>query len=282
MLSLNELLWFYSTYLVVFAIEILICGWSHSSLYLLLFPKKEERKSVLWEWVALVVEVFGLGAIMLGIFILWEKPIYNFLQKEFGLELWPGPQTFLFGLGFYIIYDFLSYWFHRAEHKFSLLWNGHQFHHSATVITTVTNDRDHPVRSVLHFKKILFLVFGVYVFNIYVMQFRFLMNRLAHSRIDTNYGWFGRYIVSPRYHHSHHDINGMRYNYAEMFVIWDHLFKTYRAPDKSIHVMKYGLSENFFEMQHPLKAYFKPFVDFYFIPAKKIMSIFVSSRSRSH
>jgi sterol desaturase/sphingolipid hydroxylase (fatty acid hydroxylase superfamily) len=54
---------------------------------------------------------------------------------------------------------------------------------------------------------------------------------LIHSRIDSNWGWFGRWVIqSPNHHRRHHklDMSELTGHFA-MAPIWDHLFGTWRG-----------------------------------------------------
>lgn len=66
----------------------------------------------------------------------------------------------------------------------------------------------------------------IYV-NVMVVSIGFLI----HSRIESDWGWFGRWVIqSPASHRLHHKLD-MSYptgNFA-MAPIWDRLFGTYNA-----------------------------------------------------
>ena len=60
---------------------------------------------------------------------------------------------------------------------------------------------------------------------------------VIHSRIDSSFGWVGRYIVqSPNHHRLHHklDMSHPTGHFA-MAPMWDHLFRTwYGDADQSL------------------------------------------------
>src|SRR5207253_9683313 len=50
----------------------------------------------------------------------------------------------LFGFLLYAFtLDFMEYLFHRAQHRFALMWAMHSFHHSDTALNATTTNRHH-------------------------------------------------------------------------------------------------------------------------------------------
>ena len=50
-----------------------------------------------------------------------------------------------------VLFDFVTYWFHRIAHKVPLLWRFHRVHHSDTTMDASTNFRGHPIELMLWF-----------------------------------------------------------------------------------------------------------------------------------
>jgi sterol desaturase/sphingolipid hydroxylase (fatty acid hydroxylase superfamily) len=64
--------------------------------------------------------------------------------------------------------------------------------------------------------------------NVMVIALGFLI----HSKIDSNFGWVGRYIIqSPQHHRLHHqlDYTTVPTGHFGMAPVWDHLFGTWRG-----------------------------------------------------
>ncbi len=168
-----------------------------------------------------------------------------------------------------ISYDFLSYWRHRFFHSHSIWWIAHSFHHSSVNMTAVSNLRSHPLQN--FFSSViaglpLAIVFQISIYDsIYFLVFSSVIGFFQHGRIDTGLGWLGRYVlVTPRFHYLHHAIDGSTHtNFGELFVIWDRLFGTYRAPDVSIHKIQTGIEDNYFEKDNMVVAFFKAIWLFY-------------------
>jgi sterol desaturase/sphingolipid hydroxylase (fatty acid hydroxylase superfamily) len=49
----------------------------------------------------------------------------------------------------FLIYDFLSYWIHRAYHRFPVLWAFHVVHHTSEELDWLSTSRLHPISQAL-------------------------------------------------------------------------------------------------------------------------------------
>ena len=149
-----------------------------------------------------------------------------------------------------ILFDFTTYWLHRASHKIPLLWRLHRVHHSDTTMDSSTTFRFHPIELVIVYQAgniVAAGVFGLdvtslalYYFFVYIFFF------LEHSNL--NYpNWlnntFGLIFVLPEHHRVHHHKEQFYTdsNFADIFIIWDRIFSTFKLiPVKQ---MDYGLIE---------------------------------------
>lgn len=149
-----------------------------------------------------------------------------------------------------MLYDFATYWLHRASHKIPLLWRLHRVHHSDTTMDSSTTFRFHPVELAIVYQAgnvVAAAIFGLdvtslalYYFIVYIFFF------LEHSNL--NYPkWlnntFGLILVMPDHHRVHHHQEQLYTdsNYADIFIIWDRLFGTFKM--MPVEDMKYGLAE---------------------------------------
>jgi sterol desaturase/sphingolipid hydroxylase (fatty acid hydroxylase superfamily) len=64
-----------------------------------------------------------------------------------------------------------------------------------------------------------------------VMLFVITLRYVIHSRIDSDFGWVGRWIIqSPVHHRLHHVLDMSRpTGHFAITPIWDHLFGTWRS-----------------------------------------------------
>ena len=138
-----------------------------------------------------------------------------------------------------VVFDFLGYWIHRAQHQWSWWWALHAVHHSQRQMTLWSDDRNHILDDVIHagIFALVALLIGVepaqYVAIVFLTK---LSESFQHSNLRISFGKFGEYLwVSPRFHRIHHGIGvGHEFsegvlgghNFALLLPIWDILFRT--------------------------------------------------------
>jgi len=149
-----------------------------------------------------------------------------------------------------MLFDFATYWLHRASHTIPLLWRLHRVHHSDTKMDSSTTFRFHPIELAIVYQAgniVAAGIFGLdvtslalYYFIVYIFFF------LEHSNL--NYpNWlnrtFGLLFVMPDHHRVHHHQEQFYTdsNFADIFIIWDRFFGTFKLIP--LNQMKYGLVE---------------------------------------
>jgi sterol desaturase/sphingolipid hydroxylase (fatty acid hydroxylase superfamily) len=157
-------------------------------------------------------------------------------------QLWPGVTdgalaSFVLYL---VVFDFVNYWFHRAQHQFNWWWALHSLHHSQRQMTMWTDNRNHLLDDVL--RDLVFVVIAILI-GVGPGQFIALvaLSQLSESFQHANLRlWFGRVgerlWVSPRFHRLHHSIGighesrGRTtlggHNFGVLLPWWDMLFGT--------------------------------------------------------
>jgi sterol desaturase/sphingolipid hydroxylase (fatty acid hydroxylase superfamily) len=173
----------------------------------------------------------------------------------------PGlPAQVLYTLALVLALDFAKFLAHFLQHKVPVLWEFHKVHHSAEVLTPVTNFRLHPVDVIVEqFLAALAggLVVGVFasmypagvaeltILNIGAIHFfYFLAANLRHSHIPLHFGWRLSHVFSSPYMHQLHHSSEARHwdrNYALIFSFWDWLFRCLYVP-RGREQFKLGLS----------------------------------------
>ena len=145
----------------------------------------------------------------------------------------------------------LGYWFnHWLSHKVPLLWEFHKVHHTAEVLTPLTNFRVHPVYTWV-FANILALLDGgrqrprqLHVrrdrvsiraadTNIILVLFIHAYVHLQHSHMWISFrGVLGRIFVSPAHHQVHHSTDPKHFNknFGSCLALWDWMFGTLYVP----------------------------------------------------
>lgn len=187
--------------------------------------------SYAWAWVA-VACIEWLNAHQVGLLYLFSLPLWAKL---------------LLGVA---LFDFTNYWFHRTAHRVPLLWRFHRVHHSDPRVDASTNLRGHPVEFVVYFGISNILAAGVFGLDLLSLGLFFLIVNpiffLEHFNVRSP-RWMDKTIGlvfnTPNFHKVHHD-RDQHYtdsNYADIFILWDRLFGTFRY--KELSEIRYGLQE---------------------------------------
>jgi sterol desaturase/sphingolipid hydroxylase (fatty acid hydroxylase superfamily) len=156
----------------------------------------------------------------------------------------------------------LGYWLdHYLSHKVPILWEFHKVHHSAEVLSPLTNFRVHPVDTLV-FYNILALVMGgtggvvnywlgkatpyftIANSNVLTLAFFFLIGHLQHSHFWIAFtGVWGRLFLSPAHHQIHHSTNPIHFdkNLGSCLGLWDWLFGTLYVPGKTRERLNFGV-----------------------------------------
>lgn len=187
-----------------------------------------------------------------------------------------GGVTILLFLGYE-----LGYWFnHWLSHRVPFLWEFHKVHHTAEVLTPVTNFRVHPVYSwifanILAFAAAVASGFGNYLFgntnyqyaisdtNLILVIFIHAYVHLQHSHMWIAFtGALGRIFVSPAHHQVHHSGNPKHFNknFGSCLALWDWMFGTLYVPQKTREPLIFGFPD--FADAHTFKGeVIEPFVN---------------------
>ena len=162
-------------------------------------------------------------------------------------QVWPGVTDLaLVSFVLYLLlFDFVDYVLHRAQHRFGWWWQLHALHHSQRQMTMWSDNRNHLLDDVLRDSAFVLVALAVgiapaqFVAVVAVMQ---LLESLSHANVRMSFGpVLGRVVVSPRFHRLHHAI-GLGHesagpgslgghNFAVLFPVWDMLFRTARFDD---------------------------------------------------
>lgn len=135
-----------------------------------------------------------------------------------------------------LLFDFFYYWFHRAQHGWSVMWRYHRFHHADCNVAVTTATRHHwfeeasryffmsmPLvilvghpESVLPWLGVALGVGGMFI----------------HWNTPLRLGRLTGFIVGPQYHRIHHSFAPAHIdkNFSVLFPFWDRLFGTQCMP----------------------------------------------------
>jgi sterol desaturase/sphingolipid hydroxylase (fatty acid hydroxylase superfamily) len=146
--------------------------------------------------------------------------------------------------------DLVTYWFHRMSHRVPLLWRFHKVHHSDTSMDSSTYFRAHPFELIFWFGTSNIIAAGIFGLDLVTMAVYFLVATpffiIEHANLRFPQ-WldktFGLVFTTPNLHKIHHekDQHYTDSNYADVFILWDRIFGTYKY--KSAETLNIGLEE---------------------------------------
>ena len=200
--------------------------------------------------------IIGLIPAAGGAWLLAVK-VATTLDHSFGVPQAPVVPLWLLTLGYtlvlFVVWDLSRFILHTLMHRVPFLWQFHQVHHSAEVLTPLTFHRVHPVESIFYiFRSVgtTGIMAGVayWVFRGSAVEFTLLgvhgvglilnavTGNLRHSHVWLRFGpKVEKWLLSPAQHQLHH-INEPAYfncNYGTWLAIWDRAFNTLIvAPEK--------------------------------------------------
>jgi sterol desaturase/sphingolipid hydroxylase (fatty acid hydroxylase superfamily) len=216
----------------------------------------------------LFFNVFVFGVVF-GWSVLSYQTVSNGIVATFGtLFGMPAPSALpvwasraVITLMMFLAYE-LGYWFnHWLSHKVPLLWEFHKVHHTAEVLTPLTNFRVHPVYTFVFANIIAFstgiasgvghTMFGDATYqyaladtNLILVLFIHGYVHLQHSHVWISFtGRLGRVLVSPAHHQVHHSADPKHFNknFGSCLALWDWMFGTLYVPAKEREPIVFGV-----------------------------------------
>ena len=219
----------------LFVLELALQGWENSSMRTLLrFRPSARTDFMLWllaetRVLSIMVLVFGLGVGLIG-----GEWVHDAIVRYTGLNLttagWP---VWLQAPVLLLIFTFFDYWNHRLDHT-SLFWPLHRYHHSADEFCIITASRVHPAL----FTSVVTVVGPAAVLSasgdamLQTVILAGFVRNVIHSRIDSDFGFIGRWLIqSPNHHRRHHglDVETLGQGHFSLCPLWDRLFGTWRG-----------------------------------------------------
>ena len=164
----------------------------------------------------------------------------------------------------YFAYEIGYYADHYLSHNVPFLWEFHKVHHTAEVLTPMTNARVHPFDTLLFFNilaltmggttGILTYLFGkpsndvsIYGVNAFFLMFYFVIGHLQHSHFWIVFpGIWGRIILSPAHHQIHHSTNPAHFNknLGNFTGFLDWMFGTLYVPGPKREKLVFGIVQD--------------------------------------
>jgi sterol desaturase/sphingolipid hydroxylase (fatty acid hydroxylase superfamily) len=157
-----------------------------------------------------------------------------------------------------ILEDFMYYWLHRIDHYCRFFWAVHVTHHNSEEFNLTVGFRSSVFQPLYRF--VYFIPIALMGFKGIDIMFAYsatqIFGILVHTQSIHKLGFLEYIIVTPSHHRVHHGSN-VRYldkNMGMFLIIWDKLFGTFQAEEKSDPV-KYGLTTNI-TTYHPITMVF--------------------------
>lgn len=185
-------------------------------------------------------------------------------------------------VGFTILFamaaDLGFYLHHYAMHKIPFLWEFHKVHHSAEVLTPLTDYRAHPLESLtyglftgallgvakgtsLHLVGTGVATSTVLGMNVVFFAYYFMGYALRHSHFWISYGpVLNRIFVSPALHQIHHSEAPEHFdkNLGGAFALWDWAAGTLYLP-KGEEDLTFGIGPETAKYRTPTDLLVRPF-----------------------
>ena len=205
---------------------------------------KASRADVLYTLFHRLGIFHGLVFIALsGFFFGVDSILHDFRFDRLNVESWWPGVTSIPAISFLIylvLLDFVDYLYHRASHVFNWWWQLHALHHSQTVMTAWSDNRNHILDDIMRAVVMSFvaLMFGVspgqFILLIALSEF---LQSWQHANIKTHLGPAKYLLVSPMFHRMHHAVGYGHEakgkpgvlggcNFGVLFPWWDMLFRT--------------------------------------------------------
>ncbi len=178
-----------------------------------------------------------------GFFFQMDSILHDFRFDRLNVESWwPGVTSIpvVSFLIYLVLLDFVDYLYHRASHTFNWWWQLHTLHHSQTVMTAWSDNRNHILDDTMRAVLMAFvaLLFGVspgqFIMLIALSEF---IQSWQHANIKSHLGPAKYLLVSPMFHRLHHAVGYGHEakgkpgvlggcNFGVLFPWWDMLFGT--------------------------------------------------------
>ena len=193
----------------------------------------DRRWMILASGISLFQSITTIGAGLIFVETFSKISFFNF----------SGSHVLTQGILGFVLTSFIAYWWHRAMHKYDLLWRlFHQLHHSPRRIEALTSFYMHPfdgIAATFLNAVCCYLVLGLNAYGTGVsLILAALYNIYIHADLKTPY-WVGFIIQRPEMHRVHHKRMHHSQNYG--LAILDLLFGTFSNPKE--YVQEVGFDE---------------------------------------
>ncbi|WP_454909492.1 sterol desaturase family protein [Variovorax gossypii] len=153
------------------------------------------------------------------------------------------------------VLDLSLYSVHWLSHRVARLWRFHAIHHSSERLYWLNGERRHPLHAGMMAAP---GVLAVVLMGAPALAIGAWLGLLAvhlafqHSNLDYRVGPLRFVIGAAEVHRWHHkrEYEDAQVNYGEFWMLWDHLFGTFRLPKHTLGANEVGLKEADFPMEY--------------------------------
>ncbi|MFM7273302.1 MAG: sterol desaturase family protein [Gammaproteobacteria bacterium] len=156
------------------------------------------------------------------------------LRATLGLDIWPHHWPLLAQvLLVFFASEFLWYWMHRAEHRWSIAWrlSGHGAHHAFKKLNALNASANHPIELfwIVLPSLLVELFFGVGVAAYGALLLTIAQTTIVHSNLRLNSRGIGWLFTTNAWHIRHHsaDLAESNTNFGCSAILWDRVFGTF-------------------------------------------------------
>lgn len=218
----------------ILLVEWVCVGWANSSLNSMIKSKELSGRSDFACFLLTHLRLLRLPQVIFtfGFALISGTMVSDAVSRNFspGFATLPIPFYVAYPLYFFL-FTFFDYIAHRVDHS-RYFWPLHRFHHAAEHFNVFTADRGHPGSSLTQSGLKIFPLAAMGVPPDAIIDVGMLIvaiNYLNHSRIDWDFGWFGRWVIQSPLHHQLHHSRGLRHP-ANLSIcpLWDRLGGTWK------------------------------------------------------
>lgn len=153
------------------------------------------------------------------------------------------------------VLDLSLYSVHWLSHRVAWLWRFHAIHHSSERLYWLNGERRHPLHAGMMAAPGLLAVFLMGAPALAIGAWLGLLAvhlAFQHSNLDYRVGPLRFVIGAAEVHRWHHkrEYEDAQVNYGEFWMLWDHLFGTFRLPKHQLGANEVGLRETGFPMEY--------------------------------
>ncbi len=172
------------------------------------------------------------------------------------MGVWPNDWAVWLQVACAALFIDLGLWvMHWLSHKNGFLWRLHALHHSSERLYWLNGERRHPLSALALALPgiVVVVILGAPPFIIACwLSIVAVHLSFQHANLDYSVGPFRKLLAVAEVHRWHHkrEYKDAQVNYGEFFVIWDHIFGTYRHQVNGVRAGEVGMDE-----ETPLKYF---------------------------